>query len=89
MTKKTKPADETPVAEESPAGLASGVALRDSGGLLGPPTPAGALQVAVELLGAEPDVDAEYLLVVLEQKCMNGGSVGLDDIRAVLAKLRG
>lgn len=32
---------------------------------------------------------AEELLVALEQRCMHGGSVGLDDIRAVLAKLRG
>lgn len=80
MTKKTKP-----------AGLESGEALREKdGGLAGLVTPAAELQASVELHKMlNPEPDAEDLLVDLEQRCMSGGSVGLDDIRAVLAKLRG
>ena len=37
----------------------------------------------------ESYLEAEELLVALEQRCMDGGTSNLDDIRAVLAKLRG
>jgi hypothetical protein len=53
----------------------------------GPPPGVSRSTPTVEL--PAPPADAEQLLVELEARCASGGSAGLDDIRAVLAKLRG
>jgi hypothetical protein len=38
--------------------------------------------------GALAVFEATELLLHLEEKCVHGGTVGLDEVRAVLAKLR-
>lgn len=66
----------------------AGVALREAEGPTS--TPAGRIHAAVERDAIfNPKPDAEDLLIELESRCANGATVGLDEIRAVLAALRG
>jgi len=77
---------------ERPEGLLSSHAIREADGILEGLSPAARVQAMVEhdkAVSAPEPSPAETLLLALEQRCMNGGSAGLDDIRAVLAKLRG
>lgn len=80
MTKKSKDLDDGLAAEKSPARIV---------------IPAEKLEkLEVAALDAELSLEvleseAVEMLVALEKRCMDGGTANLDDIRAVLAKLRG
>ena len=81
MTKKSKDLDEGMAAEKAPtqAQLESARA-----GLA-----AAAGSVSAKYPNAWSADAARALLEALEQRCMDGGTANLDDIRAVLATLRG